>query len=289
MFQSQLFQSQGQAPDVQEAIRQLQQQINDLQRRQVKQQKQVIELDPTVSECIPPHLQWGKQLDKSERSQITRDYPEIKHFPKAISDANGLASKTPGLSAKQGAAAKKFALHTIPKIQNMELDSEVLKLAALGWHTSLQEQNSENFKNMATILQNITLLAADNAQKLAKYQLQEAFSAADAEGAYALCKLESDESELVLDDHSVFQECHVQALTKYRALTKDVQKQKVADYKGNKQRGYQSRPFRGGRGSFRGRGGRGRGRGGRGDYKDRSQQGDPVRGNDRAGRGAGDE
>ena len=169
------------------------------------------------------------------------------------------------------------------------MELEVLKLAALGWHTSLQEQNSENFKNMASILQNITLLAADNAQKLAKYQLQEAFSAADAEGAYALCKLESDESELVLDDHSVFQECHVQALTKYRALTKEVQKQKVADYKGNKQRGYQSRPFRGGRGSFRGRGGRGRGRGGRGDYKDRSQQGDPARGNDRAGRGAGDE
>jgi hypothetical protein len=45
MYQNQLFQSQGQAPDVQEAIRELQQQIADLQRRQVKQQKQVIELE----------------------------------------------------------------------------------------------------------------------------------------------------------------------------------------------------------------------------------------------------
>ena len=72
---------------------------------------------------------------------------------------------------------------------------------------------------MAT-LHDATVLISDNAARKAKRQLQDAFEAVEAQGAYACLDLkpDSDDREISLDDHSLLQEPHVDAINRIKRL-----------------------------------------------------------------------
>ena len=245
---------------LQRQINFLAQQLQELQGRQQQQKGQQYQLHPHVQVLLPPHLQLGRHITAADRTKITKKYAEPVDFPKAIEDENGLAAKA--LPQEQ----RDWTTKTLPKLQRQELES--IKIAAAGLHMALSNADgARKFEFMSACLRDIIILSVDNAQKMAKSQLQEAFKAAKAPGAYALCKLESLDSELQLSDNSIFQACHVEAIKTFRSYSSIVQREKVQDYKsrkGNFPRNNYNRGGRGGRGNFRGnfRGGRG-GRGGR--------------------------
>ena len=264
---------------LQQQITMLAKQLEELQQRQPQPKGQTYTLNPEIQELIPAHLQVGRQVKAAERKAILKAYRDPDIFPKPIEDENGLAAKA--LPQDQ----RKWAIKVLPKLQRQELDTLKVAAAGLQWAFS-NTPDAQKVQLMGDCLRDIIVLSADNAQKMAKSQLQEAFEAAKAPGAYALCKLESMDSELQLDDHSIFQGCHVQAIKTYRSYSSIVQKEKVNEYQ--KRKGSSSRGSSGySRGSYRGRGnyrGNSRGgRGGRGGHQNR-----PNQGNDKAVREDGE-
>ena len=207
-----------------------------------------------------------------------RKYPTFSGFPRAIEDDNRLAAKVVGDGAN-----RKLILGSMVKFQQDTLD--IVRIAtALLHHVARPDQVSD--QDLAFIregLQDIVTLGADNAQRVAKHQLQEALKLAGADGAYSLMGLETDQPDLDVSDHNLFQEAHVDAIKKFRTFSSTVKQQSVDKYKQNKRGGggrrgggrystFQSQGQYGGgyrRGGQRGgfnsssRGGRGGGRGGR--------------------------
>ena len=233
---------------------------------------QAVVMRDDIASLVPPHLQLGSRLKKEERGRKLRKYPTYDRFPKPIEDDNKLASRVIEPN-------RKLILGSFVKFQQDTLDIVRIATAALHAATDSSLNIDDAVGAVREGLQDIITLAVDNAQRVAKHQLQEALKLAGAEGAYSLLGLETDDPVLDTADHNIFQEAHVDAIKKFRTFSSAVKQQSVDKYKSNK------RNQRGGRGSYgsyrNNYRGSGRG-GGRGNYSSGFNRGG---GGGRGGRG----
>ena len=243
--------------DVATQLQRMQEQINALQqanadlRNTEAAKRDRIALRPEVRDLFAPHLQY-KQMDAAARKRAINNYPKSHQLPQALTDANGLAAKAVGEGP-----AKKWALTTLPALQREALD--VLRVAAVGLHAARNNSNGEaRIIQLEQALADVITLASDNAQRMARTQLEAIFDAAGTKGAMALINLDPDadhQVEIDIADTSILQAVHVDAMQEIKKYARAVQPEK-------KQPG-----GRGGRGGRRGNGGKG---GGKGRYGNRS-------------------
>lgn len=228
---------------MQEQINALQQANADLRSTEAAK-RDGIALRPEVRELFAPHLQY-KQMDASERKRTISAYPKSQQLPQALTDANGLAAKAVGEGP-----AKKWALTTLPALQREALD--VLRVAAVGLHAARNNNNGQaRIVQLEQTLVDVITLASDNAQRMARTQLETIFDAAGTKGAMALINLDPDadhQVEIDVADNSILQAVHVDAMQEIKKYARAVQPEK-------KQSG-----GRGGRGGRRGNGGKGGGK-----------------------------
>jgi hypothetical protein len=163
-----------------------------------------------------------------------------------------------------------------------------LRVAASAWQrASSCQQPAEAANFLMAAIKDIAVVAADNAQKIAQLQAQAVFEAAGAKGAYSFVKLDPKNDIIDIDqtDHSIVQQCHVEAMQELRKFSKEITPSKHADNKPRRSGGgfnnYNRYRGRGGGGNgYRSgggwRGGRGRGSsnmGGRGGWRSNSNGG----------------
>lgn len=147
------------------------------------------ELSKLEQDFVSPHLQL-EGLNLSERKQILSMYPEAQNFPKPILDSNGLGSF--GINDPQ---TKKFITELAPAVQRGALDVARMSLAA---HHHLNN-GSLSAEQLCKILRDITQVSIDNAQIMAKKQLNLSLSARKAKGAESLADV------IDIDDTNVIQ------------------------------------------------------------------------------------
>ena len=281
----------------QHAAEQLVQTINDLQQQmQALRQDQetlrsaaeakTVTLSDTVRHAISPHLQY-KPLEKSERKKLLAVFPKLPELPKSISDENGFAGRA--LQGKE----KQILTKDVVGFQRDAL--EVLRAAASAWHIAgsrAQQQDAAGALSSALdALKAITVLACDNAQRLADWQLKYCLEAAGAKNAESLLSRKADDSDFDTTDSNIFQQSHVDAIAEMRkynaSMDANIRAKKNKNSNANTR--YSNQRGRGGRynnnynNNYRGRGGyRGTGRGrGRSPFFNRpgasedSKNGDP--------------
>ena len=199
-----------------------------------------------VRQKIPVHLQVGSQLSADERKTTLAKWRKFEDWPLPLGDKNGLAGK---VLQGQG-QLKQFVTSDISKFQRNELD--IIRMAADAWDACIGNDYSTEQKADRAVqaLRDITILSTDNAQFMAKRQLECIFEGAKAKGAYALLRMDqSEESDIDLASAEMFQPSYANAVKEFRKVTKTVEPQ-------NKQPPFGSRGgFNNRRGGFRGRGG----------------------------------
>lgn len=219
-----------------------------------------VELSDEVAGMFAPHLQ-VKAMDAADRQRIMGRYPKkSKQLPSALCDHNGLAAK-----AFADNASKKWALTQLPACQREALD--VLRLAAMGLHAGENMADSTaKLEFFRQTLRDIAVIACDNAQRMAKTQLDLVFEAAGTKGARALLNFAPtiqgglQDVDLDLQDDNILQASHVDAMQEIRKYSNSVeQARKKFNGNGNRRGGKGGRG--GGRRHYRNGGG---GKGGRG-------------------------
>lgn len=192
-----------------------------------------VELHPDIAGLIAPHLQCASRVKKDERGRILRKYPTFARFPEAIEDGNKLASSCLGEGAN-----RKVILGSMVRFQQDTLD--LVRIAtSLLQVVSTATDNGINADQIIGQLRDgladLVVLGSDNAQRVAKHQLQEALKCAGAEGAYSLMGLESEEPDLEVTDHNLFQEAHVDAIKKFKTFSGAVKQKSLDDWKSKAQ------------------------------------------------------
>ena len=242
----------NQLRDMQAQINALQQANMDLRNKE-EAKRDGIDLRPEVRELFAPHLQL-KQMDTADRKRAITGYPKSHQLPQALTDANGLAAKAVGEGP-----AKKWALTTLPALQREALD--VLRVAAVGLHAAISIQDGNTRINqLERTLMDVIALASDNAQRMARTQLETIFDAAGAKGAMALISLDRDQEQAVeidLGDSNILQAVHVDAMQEIKKYARAVQPER----KQNLNRNGGGRGGGGGRGRRGNYGGKGGGKG----------------------------
>lgn len=202
---------------------------HELQRRD----KDGVDLRSEVRACVVAHLQY-QPLDAADRTKVLRGYPKIRKGPQPLTDENGLAGQL-----LQDHKHKKVITKDLPQQQRDDL--EVLRVAALGWSAALSHADpAQALQQAVQALRDVTILVGDNAARKAKQQLQLTFEAVDAKGAYAVCDLDPDSEDCVLDNacHSIIQDVHVDAITRIKKLSnsckRKTDKQKAKNDKGTR-------------------------------------------------------
>ena len=266
--------------NLQQQIAVLQQANATLQQKQ-ELQRNGLDLHEHVKQCFAAHLQHKQILAPAERKRALSAYPKSSDLPSALVDSNGLAAKAVG-----DGQARKWALTQLPALQRETLD--ILRVAATGLHMGLAMQNQQQpsaeqcVHHLVSVLEDVIKLTCDNAQRLAKTQLETIFEAAKAKGAYALLETDPGEQSCDIDEKNdnILQAAHVDAMAEIKKYNKSVEVSKPNNRNG------------GGRGGGRGgnNGWRGRGRGGnnnrRGNYNN-NYRGNNNNYNNRANGGGG--
>ena len=244
------------AADVSEQLRQLQQQVEQLQQHNVALQARSAPatLHPDVAALVAPHLQL-RPMDASERKRLVGSYPKCDAVPVALRDDNGLAAKAIGEGAQ-----RKWLLTYIPQFQKDALD--LLRVASVGLSTALLiESGVQRVECLQNALRDVVTIASDNAQKLARVQLEQLFEAAGTKGASSILRTQGgdDDNDIDIDlhDNNIVQHAHIDAMRDIRKFSTDIDN---ARRKPNPQRNGS-----GGRGrsnNYKRGGGRGYGRGG---------------------------
>ena len=247
---------------MQQQIQQQQQQhakeLQQLRKEQGEQHKpeRRTDLSDVVAAAVCPHLQC-RPLEASERRSLLSDYPRPDQLPSPITDANGLASKTLNDSAQ-----RKLVLTTLPQLQRDALDAG--RVAAAAWEHSLSLIDPDaKAEYLLQAVQDILGLSIDNAQRMAKTQLELTFESAGAKGAYSLLNLEPRTDDLDFRDPSLLQQAHVECIKDIRSFNGSLEaaRKKREGPKNNNNFG---RNRSNGSSNWRSRGGRGnRYRGGR--------------------------
>jgi hypothetical protein len=232
-----------------------------------------ITLHQTISDSIAPHLQ-SEPMDESQRKAVVNRHLKLDDLPKPIRDANGLGTRALGNTAD-----KKWITNHLPGLQADALD--VVRIAAATWHLGLTSDLSPEARRQLyeDSIKDILVVAMDNAQKMARTQLKQAFEAAGAKGAYALLDFSPDSQDLEPGDTNLFQPAHVHALQELRKYNATIDSAKKSDKPKFSKRGGGGRPtfdrnqYRnfGGRGNHGGRGNFGRG-GSRGQFSNNNRQ-----------------
>jgi hypothetical protein len=237
------------------------QQANTVLQHQKELQRNGLDLCDEVKELFVAHLQF-KQMDAAERKRTLNAYPKSGDLPSALTDSNGLAAKAVG-----DGQARKLVLTQLPALQRESLDA--LRVAATGLHMGLQMQNAppeQRVAHLQSVLADVVKIICDNAQRVAKTQLEAVFDAAKAKGAYALLQIDPTEESCDIDEKNdnILQSAHVDAMAEIKKYNRSVETTKPK-FPGRGRGG-----GRGGNGSgWRGRGGRGGNnwRGGRGNFR----------------------
>ena len=259
-MQQQQAQLQQQQQQLQQQIQQQQlqhamelQRLRKDQRDKPDRQDRRIALTDEVAAAVSPHLQC-KPLEPAERRSLLSEYPKPDQLPAPITDANGLASKT-----LSDTAQRKLALTILPQLQRDALD--VGRVAAAAWEHSLSLADSDDkAEYLLQAIQDILGLSIDNAQRMAKTQLELTFDSVGAKGAYSLLNLEPNTQDIDFRDPSLLQQAHVDCIKDIRSFNGSLEAAKKAA----NARNVGQKDNRGGNRNDNGRGrGRNRYRGGR--------------------------
>jgi uncharacterized membrane protein len=248
----------------QDAIQQLQQEINQLRADFAQRERQrlattSIQIDDDVRAKYAPHLQ-VPPLETHVRKQILARYPKVEPLPKALKDTNGLATLGIKNQFMRNQITNKY-----PEHQREALD--VVRVLA-GLYQRIRDQEVE-LAELPAVLDDLLSLASDNAQRLAKAQLDASINTRQQKGAMSLV----DKDKFDYKDDNIIQSSHVQAISTLakaksniqralpRAQTSSYQSQNSRS-RGGGGRGRNNGSYGGHYGGRRGRGGsRGRGRG----------------------------
>ena len=188
---------------------------------QSKQNTDGGELHTAVTAAIPPHLQI-EPMERVQRKQLLKPYPKLHQLPKPVKDRNGLGARA--ITSKED---RKWIVTHLPQLQRDAL--EVVRVAASAWDSYLRAGSNEK---LLEAIKNITALATDNAQRIAQMQLQQTFEASGAKGAYAIMQLSPDSSELDFNEHTLFQQAHIEALQDLKKYTSTIDQTKKNDKSG---------------------------------------------------------
>ena len=231
-----------------------------------------IQLSEEVAACVTPHLQL-RPLEQSERQGIIRGYPRADDLPQAITDRNGLAAKT-----LYDPKDKKWVSNLLPGLQRNSLD--IVRVAAAGWESSLDESVNlaERVRLLQVCIRDVLTLACDNAQRMAKHQLEATFESVGATGAYSLLNFDPDTMDFEIRDPSILQQAHVEAIRDIRSFNGSLEAARKAANTRTKNQG-KNGFSNGTRGAFRGQRNRRGGGGGRFSWRGRGR--DPKNGETR--------
>ena len=193
-------------------IQQLQQQLAESNARQqelIRAQKltTVHELHPLVREIVPTHLH-VKPFKAEERKQLLTT-KKFKNLPRALKDHNGLALR--GIKSEQ---TKKFINNDLFNMQKRELELATVACALADEFA----KDSYSKASAADAIARITKLAYDNAQHMAKLQLETCFKFRGLKGAETMV----DYNELDPEDGNIFQQCHIDAIREMDGFRKVV-------------------------------------------------------------------
>jgi uncharacterized membrane protein YgcG len=248
--------NENQLQELQNAMAALQAKVGELQTSNAKLQHEAalrdeIEMAADLRNYIPSHLQ-AKPMDTAIRKKAIRKYHKVKGLPQPLTDKNGLAAKAVG-----DGHAKKMVLTILPSLQRECLDA--LRVAASGLTYSTRARDHEKARHyLEQTLADVCGIISDNAQRMARTQLETVFEAAGTKGATTLLDLD-DVDDDDLEEPCILRESHVDAIKKTRKYLEGIAqaKPKSSNNKNNNQRRWRRNNYRG-----RGGGGKGRGRGG---------------------------
>ncbi len=257
-----------------EAVQAMQNQLGVLQAqntelRQAQPGAPGMQLDDAVLACVPPHLQ-QPALQPAKRKRLQAPYPRAEGLPKHLRDDNGFASK-----AVQDATTRKWAITSLSTFQREALD--IARVAAVAWQRSSSVQDpQQRVQHLQQAMRDVLVLACDNAQRMARVQLDSTFEAAGVKGTASLVDFAHD---IDPDDPNILQAAHVESMQECRKFYNGVQSKNKTSDRPNGAGGRRRRPggrnggrqgWRGGRGRPAWRGGRGGYSGGSGDRQQRS-------------------
>ena len=243
------------------ALTAMQQQMDRLQRQndELKQQQDArkpTELHQDIAALFAPHLQL-RPMEQAERKRILSQYGKCEQLPVPLRDDNGLAGKALGGEGGH----KKWALTYLQSAQKEALD--ILRIAALGLNAAIQlEQGPQRIQHLEHVIRDIISMAGDNAQRMARTQLEHVFEVAGVKGARSLLNPDlAEDCSIDESDTNILQQAHIDAMQDIRKFHTS-----ISQVRGNKNNGKQGgRGFKQGGRNYRGRGGgRGRGYGGGG-------------------------
>ena len=259
-----------------EKIAQLERQVGELQN-----QKLQAALCEKVQGFVPPDLHIKSLLTAEDRKSKLANYRKFESFPTAKVDQNGLVGKI-----FSGQGQLKQAVTELSKHQRNALD--IARIAADTWDSCLEgEPSNEMFERALKALRDIMELSFDNAQFMAKKQLEHVFEAAQAKGAYALLHFDTSEgSDIDLCSDEILQPAYVKAIESFRKISKSVEPHKKQSTKNGQRGGFGVREN--GYGKYRGGGYSYRGSGQQYNYRGRGGGYPRQQGNGRGGGQGGD-
>jgi hypothetical protein len=253
-----------------DAISQLQDEIKQLRTAFKESQRlsnSTIQIDEDVRSRYAPHLQ-VPPMETHVRKQIMAGYPKVEPLPKVLKDSNGLATLGIKSQFMRNQITTKYPDHQRDAL-------EVVRVLA-GTYQRIRNNDVE-LRELPKILEDLLSIASDNAQRLAKAQLEASINARQQKGAMSLM----DEDKFDYKDDNILQSSHVLAistLAKAKSnLQKALPKSQTSSYQSqnsrSRGRGRNNGSYggsyggRGRRGGSRGRG-RGRGRSSQQDKED---------------------
>lgn len=227
----------------------------ELRRQNEAKSAKHVELHPSIVELFAPHLQL-RPMEASDRKRILAAYPKSEQLPQPLKDDNGLAAKALG-----DATGRKWVLTNLAALQKDAL--EILRAAATGLHVACSAaEPAERLQHLEHTVRDIISLAGDNAQRMARTQLEHIFEAAGTKGARSLLGTDISDNDIDVRDANMLQQAHIDAMQDIRKFHSSVEQARKQAGKGKQQqqRGYGSRGRGGG---YRyGGGRRGGGKGG---------------------------
>ena len=244
-------------------LQQLQDDIAQLRTAFVQKERQrlgstTVRIDDDVRAKYAPHLQIPP-METHIRKQIMASHPKVEPLPKVLKDSNGLATLGIQHQFMRNQISTKYPDHQRDAL-------EIIRVIA-GVYQRIRNQEVDS-SELPKIFEDLLSIASDNAQRLAKAQLDASINARQQKGAMSLL----DRDKFDFKDDNIIQSSHVQAISTLAKAKANIQKalprSQTSSYQSQKPRSRgggsrgRSNGYNGGRGGKRGRGGsRGRGRG----------------------------
>lgn len=243
------------------ALQALQQQIEllsaqNLELKRDQDRRGTTQLHDDILALFSPHLQ-REPMASTDRKRVLAKYAKSDQLPVCLKDDNGLAGKAMGDGAN-----KKWVITHMQSAQKDALD--LLRVGALGLQGALAAgSDAARTAHLIDVMRDLVTLSCDNAQRLARTQIEHVFEAAGAKGAYTLIDFTADGDDIDTRDHNIIQQAHIDAMGDIRKFSASVKKQDKQPRKQGQGGGRGGYVYRGRNGGGRGwRSGGGRSNGG---------------------------